>query len=71
MAESEAQRRANLAYRKKHTKTVTVTFYPSDMVLFDYLNSLGVSKAKHIKHLIAEDARKNGYDLDGGQSPDA
>jgi len=64
MAESEAQRRANLAYRKKHTKTVSVTFYPSDMVLFDYLDSLGVSKAKRIKKLIEEDAKNNGIDLD-------
>ncbi len=64
MAESEAQRRANLAYRKKHTKTVSVTFYPSDMALFDYLDSLGVSKAKYVKKLIEQDAKNNGIDLD-------
>lgn len=63
MAESEAQRRANLAYRKKHTKTVSLTFYPSDMHLFEYLDGLGVSKAGYLKRLLAEDAKRNGHEF--------
>lgn len=60
MAESEAQRRANLAYRKKHTKTVSLTFYPSDMHLFEYLDGLGVSKAGYLKDLIRRDMESGG-----------
>ena len=57
MAESEAQRRATLAYRKKHTRSMTLTFYPSDMELLDFLESADEPKAAHIKRLIA--AEKN------------
>lgn len=67
MAESEAQRRATLAYRKKHTKTVTVTFFPSDMAIFDYIESLGVSKASYLKRLVVEDAARNGVEIKTGK----
>lgn len=53
MAESEAQRRANLNYKKKHTKSITLTFFPSDMDLYDYVASKG-SKATFIKDLIRQ-----------------
>lgn len=54
MAESEAQRRANLNYRRKNTKSITLTFFPSDMELYDYVASKG-SKASYIKDLIRKD----------------
>lgn len=55
MAETEAQRRATLNYRKKHTRSITLTFYPSDMDLLDFLESSSEPKASHIKRLIAEE----------------
>ena len=51
MAESGAQRKANLKWKKENTKTVSVTFFPSDMELYDFLSAQG-SKAGYIKELI-------------------
>ena len=59
MAESEAQRRANLNYRKKHTKSISLTFYPSDMELLDYLEACDEPKKSHIKRMLAEEKRSS------------
>lgn len=53
MSESEAQRRANLNYKRKNTKSVTLTFFPSDMDLYEYLCTKE-SKASFIKNLIRQ-----------------
>lgn len=58
MSESEAQRRATIAYRKKHTKSMTLTFYPSDMELLEFLEDSSEPKAAHIKRLIAAEKRQ-------------
>lgn len=58
MAESEAQRRANLKYRKEKTKQLAMRFYPDDMDLWEHLESQD-NKAAYIKRLIREDLEKN------------
>ena len=58
MVESEAQRRANLKYRKEKTKQLAMRFYPDDMDLWEHLESQD-NKAAYIKRLIREDLEKN------------
>ena len=58
MAESEAQRRANLKYRKEKTKQLAMRFYPDDMDLWEHLESQD-NKAAYIKRLIREDLERN------------
>lgn len=58
MAESEAQRRANLKYRKEKTKQLAMRFYPDDMDLWEHLESQD-NKAAYIKRLIREDLENN------------
>lgn len=58
MAESEAQRRANLKYRKEKTKQLAMTFYPNDMELWEHL-AKQPSKATYIKELIRKDMENN------------
>lgn len=58
MAESEAQRRANLKYRKEKTKQLAMRFYPDDMDLWEHLESQD-NKAAYIKRLIREDLEDN------------
>lgn len=57
MAESEAQRRANLKYRKEKTKQLAMRFYPDDMDLWEHLDKQS-NKAAYIKQLIREDMKK-------------
>ena len=54
MAQTDAQRRAALKYRKERTKTVSVCFYPADMELYEHVQKQP-KKAAYIKRLIAED----------------
>ena len=54
MAESEAQRRANVKYRKNNVKTVAVAFYPGDADLLGWLGEQP-NKTGYIKRLIRED----------------
>lgn len=57
MAESEAQRRATLKYRKEHTKQLAMRFYPAEMDMWEHIEKQG-SKAAYIKRLIREDMDK-------------
>lgn len=57
MAESEAQRRATLKYRKEKTKQLAMRFYPDDMDLWNHLDKQP-NKAAYIKRLIREDMEK-------------
>ena len=57
MAESEAQRRANLKYRKEKTKQLAMRFYPDDMELWEHLEKQP-NKAAYIKRLIRGDMEK-------------
>lgn len=57
MAESEAQRRATLKYRREKTKQLAMRFYPDDMELWEHLEKQP-SKAAYVKRLIREDMEK-------------
>lgn len=58
MAETDAQRRANLKYRKKNVRTVSVAFYPSDKDILEWVESKP-SKAGYIKALIRADMEQD------------
>lgn len=49
MTESEAKRRAMLAYRERRTKSMTLMLYPSDMEPLGSLEGLSEPKAMYIK----------------------
>lgn len=49
MTESEAKRRAMLAYGKKRAKSMTLMLYPSDMEPLGSLEGLSEPKATYIK----------------------
>lgn len=54
MPVSEAQKRANEAYRKANVKSFTVKFYPADHDLYEYLQTIE-SKNEYIRQLIRDD----------------
>ena len=54
MALTEAQKRAQDAYRKKSVKQTTTRFYPSESDIWEWLNAQG-NKAGYIKELIRRD----------------
>ena len=58
MPASEAQKRANAKYRRKHVKQVVVSFYPKETDVFKYLQTKG-NKSGYIKDLIAKDMQQN------------
>lgn len=58
MAESAAQRKATLKYRREHTKQLALRFYPSDMDLWEHLERQP-SKAAYVKRLIRDDMERN------------
>lgn len=51
MAESAAQRKSALKYRKEKTKQVCLSFYPTDMELYDFLCQQE-NKTSYLKNLI-------------------
>lgn len=55
---TEAQNRANAAYRKKHVKQVNVKFYPSEAPLLEYLDTKG-GRASYLKKLLREDMERS------------
>ena len=57
MTTSEAQKRANANYRKRHVKNVTVAFYPNDKEVFEWLDAQG-GRASYIKRLIRDDMER-------------
>lgn len=58
MAESKAQRRATLKYRKEKTKQLAMRFYPDDMDVWEHLDKQP-NKAAYIKELIRDDMKKS------------
>ena len=54
MALTEAQRRAQEAYRKKAVKQVAVRFYPAESDLWEWISGKE-NKAGYIKELIRAD----------------
>ena len=58
MAYSDAQRRATNKYRKLNTKNMTLTFYPSDMFVYEWLQTKS-NKAGYIKQLIIDDIERS------------
>ena len=53
MAQTEAQRRAALRYRREKTRTFTLTLYPSDQDISEWLDRQD-AKAKSVKTAIRE-----------------
>lgn len=51
--QTEAQRRAALKYRKEKTRTLSVTLYPADKDIADWLDRQP-EKAKAVKRAIRE-----------------
>lgn len=56
--ETDAQRHANLAYRKKSTKQLNITLYPTDVDIIDWLRGVK-NKAAYVKGLIRDDIEKS------------
>lgn len=54
MALTDAQRRAQEAYRKKSVKQVAVRFYPAEADIWEWLGEQG-NKAGYVKALIRAD----------------
>lgn len=54
MAASEAQKRASIKYMREKTKPFTMRFYPTDMELWDWLQSQP-NKQGYVKGLIRRD----------------
>lgn len=54
MAQTDAQRRAALKYRKEKTRTFTLTLYPSDSDIIEWLEKQE-HKAKAIKAAIRKE----------------
>ena len=52
MAESAAKRRAIMKYRKNAVRKITVTFYPKDKGILEWIDSSGMSRSAFIKSLI-------------------
>lgn len=54
MKETEAQRRAALKYRKAHTKMLSITLYPGDQDIIDWIAGID-GKAAYLRKLIRDD----------------
>ena len=67
MALTDAQRRAQEAYRKRSVKQVAVRFYPAEDDLWAWL-SARENKAGYIKALIRADMEARGGAGGGGPS---
>lgn len=59
MAESESQRRANLEYKRKHSKNLQVRLFPADQDIIDHMETVQ-DKAAYIRSLIRADMRAKG-----------
>ena len=57
MKTSQAQLRANANYRKRHVKTITMSFYPADKDLFEHMEKQG-GRGSYLKRLIREDMER-------------
>lgn len=56
MVESASQRKASLRYKKENTKSITITFFPKDMDLYNYMKGKP-NKAEYLRNLIREDMK--------------
>lgn len=56
---SDAQKRADIKYKKQHTKQFCVRFFDSESELWERLQSQG-NKQGYIKRLIREDIESDG-----------
>lgn len=54
--QTEAQRKASLKYRREKTKTFTLTLYPSDKDIIEWLDSQQY-KAKAVKEAIRNEMK--------------
>lgn len=61
MAQTEAQRKASLNYRKAKVKQLNVALYPDDADLVEWLDGKE-NKQAYVRELIREDMRKNGFE---------
>ena len=57
MALTDAQKRAQEAYRKKSVKQVAVRFYPAESDLWEWLSGME-NKAGYVKDLIRADMER-------------
>lgn len=57
MERSEAQKQAELRYRKTHVRQVNVKFFPADMDLYDWLQAKS-DRNKYLKALIRADMER-------------
>ena len=60
MSQTEAQKRAIAAYRKKSVKTLNVKFFPADEELYEHVQSKkgGEGANAYVKRLIREDIER-------------
>ncbi len=56
---SEAQKRADLRYKKRHTKQFCIRFFEGDSEVWEHLQKQQ-NKQGYIKHLIWEDIQSGG-----------
>lgn len=57
MALTEAQRRAQEAYRKKSVKQASIRFYPAETDIWEWLQAQE-NRAGYVKRLIREDMER-------------
>ncbi|MBY4797446.1 hypothetical protein K6V98_03625 [Collinsella sp. AGMB00827] len=57
MAQTEAQRRADARYRKKHTTTVVIRLYPTDSDIAQWMENQP-NKQGYLKALIRQDMER-------------
>lgn len=59
--ESKAQRKATAAYRKKNVKQLTVSLYPADADIIEWLETMSEKegKAAYIRRIVREDIARN------------
>lgn len=74
MAETEAQRRANVSYKKKNVKQITVSFFPADAELYEWMTANGYRGA-WLKELARREyeeelSRRTGWYENGDGSPE-
>lgn len=58
--ETPANRRAALNYRKRNVKQLSISLYPKDADIIEWLDNLqGEGKAEYIRRLIRDDMARN------------
>lgn len=57
MTQTKAQRKASLAYKKRNTKTLSITLFPADADIIEWLDGID-GKAAYIRKLIRDDMKR-------------